>query len=77
MADENDFNMQSVTSSQIAAVGYNEPRKQLRVEFANGSLYDYDGVDFSVFGEMMAAPSVGSFFHARIKNGGYAYQRVN
>ena len=74
--EENDFNMQEVVSSQISAVGYNEPRKQLAVRFANGSFYTYDGVDFSVYGEMMAAPSVGSFFHSRIKQGGYPYNRV-
>lgn len=75
--EDNDFAMQAVTgSSQISAVGYNEPRKQMRVEFVSGAVYDYDGVDFAVYGEMMAAPSVGSYFHSRIKQGGYPYNRV-
>lgn len=74
---EDDFNMQPVTSSQISAVGYNEPRKQLAVQFSNGSLYTYDGVEFALYGEMMAAPSVGSFFHQRVKNGGYSYTKVS
>ena len=47
MADENDFNMTAVSSSQIAAVGFNAETGQGRVEFlAKGnrgpSLYEYD-----------------------------------
>ena len=43
MADENDFNMTAVSSSQIAAVGFNVETSQGKVRFLkNGSEYLYE-----------------------------------
>ncbi len=75
MADERDFEMVSVQSSQLAAVGYDKESKTMRVEFQNGSLYEYSGVDEGVYANLISAPSAGSFFNG-IKNR-YPFQRLS
>ncbi len=76
--DNNDFDMQPVTgSSQIAAAGYQQETQKLRIEFSSGALYEYDNVPLHVYGELMSAASVGSYFHSSIKQGGYGYTRLN
>lgn len=60
-----------VTSSKIKSVGYDPERKVLEVEFKNGGLYQYSGVDPQEHADLMAAPSIGKHFHAAIKGGGY------
>jgi hypothetical protein len=73
---DDDIEMQPITgSSQIAAVGYRPESQTLRVEFANGAVYEYEGVAQQVFDGLMAAPSVGSYFHM-VKAAGYGYRRV-
>lgn len=71
-----DFNMQAVTSSQIAEVGYSEDTKQLRVRFIHGNaLYEYDDVPSEVFDNLVNAASVGSEFGATVK-GVFPYRRI-
>lgn len=61
------MNRTSVESSNIKSVGHDAGRKVLEVEFHNGSVFRYAGVDAGTHRAMLDAPSVGSFFHARIK----------
>jgi len=39
----------------------------LTIKFKFGGTYDYIDVEEELFNEMKEAPSVGKFFHARIK----------
>lgn len=59
---------QSVTSSNLKAVGYDEATKTLEVEFKNGSTYQYDDVPQAEYEAMMDAESVGRYFLANIKD---------
>lgn len=70
------FNMTPVTSSQIAAVGFNPETKQLRVSFIHGnSLYEYDGVEQETYDDLVNASSVGSYFAQNVK-GVFPYRRI-
>lgn len=63
-----------VTSSNIQQVGHQNA--DLFITFNSGGTYRYDGVQESVFEEMLAAESVGKFFHARIK-GQFPYSKLS
>jgi hypothetical protein len=65
----------SVSSSNLAAVGYDPSTKTLEVEFNSGSIYRYSGVSLSVFNALMAAESHGKYFNAHIRNT-YSYRQV-
>lgn len=64
-----------VSSSNIAAVGYEADSQTLEVEFNNGSTYQYLEVPANVAQELIDAPSVGKYLNTNIK-GLYTYQRV-
>lgn len=70
------MNMQTVTSSQIEAVGYDEGSKTLHVRFKGGSTYAYDDVPPHEHADLMAAGSIGAHFGKRIKGGGFAYRKL-
>lgn len=59
--------MKEVTSSNIAKVGHDD-RSTLRVQFKNGSVWDYADVDRDTYRSMVHAASIGSFFHQHIKS---------
>jgi hypothetical protein len=57
-----------VVSSNMAAVGYDAIQNVLVVQFkGNEKQYPYHGVSPELHAEMMAAPSIGSFFARNIK----------
>ena len=62
-----------VSSSLIAAVGYDEEKEELHVEFHKGNLtkYVYKGVTRAVYDALMEAQSIGTFFLRNVK-GQYA-----
>lgn len=66
----------SVSSSDIASIGYDVSRGTLEVKFNKGSVYQYSGVPESVYRGLMNASSHGSYFDANIKKGGYSYRQV-
>lgn len=68
--------MVSVSSSNIAAVGYDDEERKLAVEFNSGSVYHYDNVSRDTFEALRDAPSVGKYFHANIRDQ-YDYTRVS
>lgn len=76
MSDEG-FNMTPVSSSQIAAVGYDVDTQELRIAFNNGALYAYDDVPQDVFDNLKQSASVGSYFHSAVKNAGYSFRRIS
>jgi hypothetical protein len=48
-------------------VGYDAEARVLEIEFDSGTVYQYLGVPESVYRELLAAPSKGSYFDGRIR----------
>ncbi len=85
--------MNPVTSRQLAEVGHDPDTNTLRIRFADrinkktgetipGALYEYTNVPGEVFGLLMAAnshpdKSVGHAFGVHVKDGGFAYKRID
>lgn len=61
--------MKPVKSSNISAIGFDAENKALHVSFRNGTSYIYHDVDAEKHAALMKADSVGSHFHAHIRNG--------
>jgi hypothetical protein len=69
------MNRESVASSNIASIGYDEPSQTLEVEFTNGAIYQYYNVTQTLFLQLIQAGSKGQFLAYQIKNA-YPYSRV-
>lgn len=69
------MNRTSVSSSNVASVGYDPNTLTLEVEFKDGSVYQYFDVPETVYQELRRASSVGQFMHANIRNN-YRYTKV-
>ena len=65
-----------VSSSNIAAVGYDLPTNTLGIRFTNGSEYEYLNVPASVHAGLMSAQSVGRYLNSHVKNSGYQCRRI-
>jgi hypothetical protein len=60
---------QSVSSSNIASVGYEEASETLEVEFLKtGKVYQYYNVPKFMYERLMESPSLGQFFNLEIRN---------
>ena len=59
------MNLTPITSSNVAAAGYQDD--YLILQFKNGATYRYDDAPYSLFQGLMAAPSAGKFVNERIK----------
>ena len=66
-----------VSSSSIAAVGYDAESSTLTVRFTNGSTYEYAGVPAEVHAELLQQPSIGKYFHKAVRNGGFNHTRID
>ena len=66
---------QSVASTNLQSVGYDEGTRTLEVQFVNGRVYQYYGVPENMHTQLMQAPSKGQFFNAYIRNS-YPFSRV-
>ena len=64
-----------VTSSNIAAVGYDEASRTLEILFTNGRVYQYFDVPTQAHRALMNAGSYGQYLNQHIK-GKYRYARV-
>lgn len=64
-----------VSSSNIAAIGYDSDNAVLEVEFNNGAVYAYSGVPLAEYEAIMSADSKGKYLHANIK-GRYPYAQL-
>lgn len=69
------MNRKPVASSNIVAIGYNEPSQTLEVEFMNGTVYQYYNVTQALYEQLMQSSSKGQFLANQIKNL-YPYSRV-
>jgi hypothetical protein len=58
---------QAVKSSNIKSVGYDAEAQALEVEFNNGSLFQYEGVEPREYVAMLNSESVGKFLNTAIK----------
>lgn len=65
---------QPVTSSQIAACGYDARLQVLGVKFVGGGTYHYSDVPQGVFDALVKAESAGKYFGANIR-GKFAYDK--
>lgn len=65
--------MTPVTSSNIAAIGYDPATKALTVQFKSGAQHRYADVSPDAHAALMAAESKGKHFHAHIRS---AHQSV-
>lgn len=65
----------SVSSSNLASVGYDAATSTLQVEFNNGDIYDYYSVPEYLFTNLINAGSAGSYFSANIRNN-FSFQKV-
>jgi hypothetical protein len=64
-----------VASSVIAAIGYDEERQILEVEFSSGAVCRYRGVSEEVYDAFLAARSKGGYFNRHIKDA-YPWEQV-
>lgn len=53
----------SVSSSNIASVGYDTATCTLQIKFHSGGLYEYYDVPCYIYQGLMNAPSHGKYFH--------------
>lgn len=65
----------SVSSSNIASIGYDGNSQTLEVEFLDGSIYQYLNVPSNIHDGLMAASSHGSYLSTNIK-GKYQYHKL-
>lgn len=59
--------MQPVNSSMAKAIGYDRTAQTLQVEFNNGSIYEYAGVEQETWESLQTADSIGKFYNSQIK----------
>lgn len=62
-------------SSYITAVGYDEPTKELRVQFKSGATWKYFAVPEAAHVSLILAESIGKYFAKEIK-GVYSGKKV-
>jgi hypothetical protein len=58
---------QSVKSSNIASIAYDDASRELEIKFKDGGTYRYADVEPRTHQQMLNASSIGSFFHQHIK----------
>lgn len=60
---------QTVSSSNLASVGYDPNSEILEVEFlSNGKIYEYYNVPQFTYDRLMEASSIGRYFNIEIKD---------
>lgn len=74
-AEEEPIAMLPVRSTMASAIGYDEDREILQIEFNNGAVYQYSGVDCETWEELLDSDSIGKFYNSEIK-GCYECDRV-
>jgi hypothetical protein len=64
-----------VSSTTIAAIGYDDDTETLEIEFVSGTVYRYRGVSQDAFEDLRDAPSKGAYFNRHIKDA-YPWEQV-
>ena len=70
-----DIERQSLNSSDIASIGYDEASQTLEIEFHATGVYRYFSVPRDVFEGLRQTPSPGKYFLQRIK-GKFAWEKA-
>src|ERR1022692_2435906 len=65
----------AVQSATLAAIGYDDARGILQLEFRSRAVYRYFGVPGAVYDALLAAPSRGSYFNRAIR-GRFRHLRI-
>lgn len=58
---------ESVSSSSLRSVGYDESINLLEIEFCSNRIYQYSNVPVHIYCDLMRATSKGKYFHAHIR----------
>jgi hypothetical protein len=61
------LNRQPVKSRILRSVGYDEPAKNLEIEFHTGLVYQYSGVTPKVYKDLMSSPEIGKYFTEKVR----------
>ena len=59
---------QSVESSDLKSVGYDNETQTLEIEFNSGPVYEYNNVPASIYEGLINAHSLGLYFNQNIKD---------
>ena len=65
-----------VTSTNLAAVGYDGFARVLEVEFLDGRVYQYFDVPMHVYHDLLESQAPGVYLDAEVKKAGYRYKRM-
>lgn len=68
--------MESVSSTNVESVGYDEETNELFIRFKNGSEYVYYDVPIEEYESLLSAGSKGSYVYYSIKDM-YSFDRVS
>jgi hypothetical protein len=60
--------MNKIKSTNLSAVGYDGSKSILRLEFNDGSIYEYFEVPQTIYLCLLSSKSKGNFFYKNIKN---------
>ena len=66
---------ESVSSSNLASIGYNSENEILEIEFIHGGVYQYFDVPKEEYEALMHADSHGSYFYYNIRDN-YEYVKL-
>ena len=61
------MNIKSVESATLVAIGYDDAREILQLEFRSHAVYRYFGVPCPVYEALLAAASKGRYFNGAIR----------
>ncbi|NJL39484.1 MAG: KTSC domain-containing protein [Leptolyngbyaceae cyanobacterium SM1_4_3] len=60
--------MQSVDSSAILEIGYDESTQQMKIKFKQGKAYDFCQVPKHIFQELLESKSKGTYYNNHIRD---------
>ncbi len=66
----------SVKSSNVKSIGYDEVNSILEVEFQDGSIYQYYGIPIRIYSSLMKANSIGGYVDRYVKKARYTYKKI-
>ncbi|HAX79943.1 MAG TPA: KTSC domain-containing protein [Cyanobacteria bacterium UBA11372] len=73
---QEEIHMLPVDSTMANSIGYDPDRQLLQIEFKNGSVYEYEGVDEETWEDLLETNSPGRYYNREIK-GNYRSRRLD
>lgn len=67
MGDAYRIDLEPITSSNLAAIGYDPQKNILAIEFKGGDVFHYAGISLEMALDFYSAPSRGSFYAKNIR----------